>query len=176
MENEEKEIKSQKPEVKNLNNKEKSFSDSLLDWIIRIKPYIMTLKKHWKKLLTINFIVLIITLGYLLFLTKPYYKSSITILPNYGNKTSDIGQLSGLAAMTGLSLGKTDPMDIYNDLVTSESVLSDVIYAKYQTKEFSKPVNLIEYFELKPDKNLPEDLQKRKMFLTLSQSLSKGRV
>ena len=41
-----------------------------------------------KKILIINTVVLILTLAYLLFLSKPYFESTVTILPEYGSKSS----------------------------------------------------------------------------------------
>ena len=154
---------------------QKPFSESLKDFIAKIKPYALLLWKRKWKLVTFNSIVLVITVLYLLFLAKPYFKSSVTILPNYGNKSSEmLGQLSGLASLAGVSVGSADPTQIYENLLKSESVLSPVIYAKYQTEEFEKPVNLIEYLEIKRDKSLNDSLQQRKMFLQAYTALSKG--
>ncbi|MCL4551212.1 MAG: Wzz/FepE/Etk N-terminal domain-containing protein [Bacteroidetes bacterium] len=158
-----------------IQDEQKPFSESLKDFIAKVKPYALLLWKRRWKLITFNTVVMVITVLYLLFLTKPYFKSSVTILPNYGNKSSEmLGQLSGLASLAGVSVGSADPTQIYENLLKSESVLSPVIYAKYQTEEFEKPVNLIEYFEIKPDKNLNDSLQQRKMFLQAFQGLSKG--
>ena len=129
------------------------------------------------KFILFNVFAIILFTLYLLFLTKPYFKSTVTILPDYGNKSSEMfGQLSGLASLAGVSVGDTPPTQIYQNLLTSESVISDVIYAKYQTEEFKQPVNLIEYFEIEPDESLPKDLQKRKMFLKLYDAFTKSRL
>jgi len=153
---------------------DKSFSDSLTDFILKTKPYLRILWQNRLKLIIINVIILLLTVAYLLFLAKPYYKSTVIVLPDYGNKGSEmLGQFSGLASLAGVSVGDTPPTQIYQNLLTSETVLSDVIYTKYQTKEFDKPVDLIQYFEIEPDESLSKDLQKRKMFLSLYTSLSK---
>lgn len=158
-----------------IQDEQKPFSESLKDFIAKVKPYALLLWNRKWKLITFNTVVMVITVLYLLFLAKPYFKSSVTILPNYGNKSSEmLGQLSGLASLAGVSVGSADPTQIYENLLKSESVLSPVIYAKYQTEEFEKPVNLIEYFKIKPDKNLNDSLQQRKMFLQAFQGLSKG--
>lgn len=156
---------------------EKSFSESLTDLIVKFKPYFRMLWQNKLKFILFNvFAILLFTL-YLLFLAKPYFKSTVTILPDYGNKSSEmLGQLSGLASLAGVSVGDTPPTQIYQNLLTSESVISDVIYAKYQTEEFKQPVNLIEYFEIEPDESLPKDLQKRKMFLKLYDAFTKSRL
>ncbi|MEW5842649.1 MAG: Wzz/FepE/Etk N-terminal domain-containing protein [Bacteroidota bacterium] len=156
---------------------QKPFSESLKDFISKVKPYALLLWKRKWKLITFNAVVLVITVLYLLFLAKPYFKSSVTILPNYGNKSSEmLGQLSGLASLAGVSVGSADPTQIYESLLKSESVLSPVIYAKYQTEEFEKPVNLIEYLEIKRDKSLNDSLQQRKMFLLAFEHLTKSQI
>lgn len=154
---------------------EKSFTESLTALIIKSKPYFKILWLNKNRFILFNAVVLILTTLYLLLIVKPYFRSTVTILPDYGNKSSEmLGQLSGLASLAGVSVGDTPPTQIYQNLITSESVLSEVIYTKYQTKEFDKPVNLIEYFEIEPDESLPEELQKRKMFLSVYESLTKA--
>jgi hypothetical protein len=87
-----------------------------------------------------------------------------------------LSQFSGLASIAGVNMGGDVSTQIYQNLILSEAVLSDVIYKKYQTKEFDHPVDLIEYFEIKPDESLPDSLQKRKMFLTVYELLTKGKI
>jgi len=152
----------------------KPFIESITDLMITIKPYISLLLSEWKNLLIINGSIFVLTLLYLLFLAKPYYQSTVTILPEFGGKSSDmLSQFSGLAAMAGVNVGGDVSTQIYQNLVMSETVLNDVIYKKYETKEYNHPVDLVEYFEVKPDKSLPDSLQKRKMFLTMFLTLSK---
>lgn len=149
---------------------EEKFSKS----VEKIRPYIQNLWKARRKLIIINGAVLILTLVYLIFLTKPYYRSTITILPDYGSKESTLGSLASLASLAGVNVGSGSPMEVYQELLTSEAVLSPVIYAKYKTEKYPGPVNLIQYFELEPDDGLPPDQQKRKMFLTEFKDLSKS--
>ena len=87
-----------------------------------------------------------------------------------------LSQFSGLASLAGVNVGGDLSTQIYQNLVTSETVVGDVIYKKYQTNEFEQPVDLIEYFEIKPDKSLPDSLQKRKMFLQIFELLVKGDI
>jgi len=154
------------------NEEELSFEERFKQVVDKLRPYVKQLWDSRKKLIIFNTVVLALTLAYLLFLTKPYYKSTVTILPDYGNRSSEI--ISGLSSLTGVNIGDTPPTQIYQNLITSESVMSDVIYSKYQTEKFAKPVNLIDYFEIKPDKSLPKYLQGRKMFLSLYPSLANG--
>ena len=151
--------------------------ESFKQTIEKLRPYVLSLWAARKKFLLFNGIVLVLALAYLLFLAKPYYDTTVTILPDYGaNASSMLGQLSGLASLAGVNVGGSTPTQIYQELVTSESVLAPVIYAKYKTKEFPDSVNLIKYEEIEPDKSLPADLQKRKMFLKEFQKLTKSRI
>ncbi|MHB1687680.1 MAG: Wzz/FepE/Etk N-terminal domain-containing protein [Ignavibacteriaceae bacterium] len=142
----------------------------------KVRPYLKNLWALRKKFVIFNAIVLILTLAYLIFLTEPYYDSTVTILPDYGGKESSLGQLGGLASLAGVSVGSGSPTEIYQNLITSESVLAPIIYSKYKTEKFSDSVNLIQYFKIKPDKSLPQDLQKRDMFLKVFNALAKGRL
>jgi len=105
-----------------------------------------------------------------------YYTSSVTILPDYGTKRTTLDQLSGLASLSGGSIGQASPTEIYQNLLTSEAVLAPVIYAKYKTEKYPDSVNLIQYFKIKPNKSLPPQLQGRDMFLQVYKALSKGMI
>jgi len=153
----------------------RSFEEKFKDFVKKVKPYKEQLWAVRKKFLLVNFIVLILALAYLLFLTNPYFESTVTILPEYGSKSSTLGQFSELAAIAGVNLGEASPTEIYQNLVSSEIVLGNVIYAKYQTEEFSDPVNLIEYFEINAEDENPA-IQKRKNFLKLYETFTKSRI
>ena len=167
-------------EIENPNNNlntdvELSFEERFKQAVEKVRPYLIHLWGCKKRLMIINSIILVITLLYLIFMTKPYYDSTVTILPDYGtNMSSMLSQLSGLASLAGVNVGKSTPAQVYQELVTSESVLSPVIYAKYKTQKFDDSVDLIQYFEIKPNYNLTAKLQKRKMFLDAFNILSKG--
>ncbi len=153
----------------------RSFEEKLKDFVEKIKPYKERLWAVRKKLLIVNSVVLILALAYLLFLAKPYYESTVTILPEYGNKSSMLSQLSGLASIAGVNVGEAAPTEIYQNLISSETVLRDVIYAKYKTEEYPDPVNLIQYFEVESSDKNPE-IQKRENFLKLYKNLTKARI
>jgi uncharacterized protein involved in exopolysaccharide biosynthesis len=159
-------------------NQLKSIFDLLADFIIRVKPNAVLLWKNRKILVWVNSTVGIIAILTIYFFAKPYYQSTVTILPDFGNKTSDmVSQFSGLASMAGINVGGGDlSTQIYQNLVTSESVLGEVIYKKYQTKEFDQPVDLIEYFEIKQEKALADSIQKRKMFIDMLEILIKEKI
>ena len=89
----------------------------------KIKPYKERLWAVRKKFFIANLIVLILAVVFLLFIVKPYYESTVTILPEYGNKSSMLSQLSGLAAIAGVNVGEAAPTEIYQNMITSETVL-----------------------------------------------------
>ena len=153
----------------------RSFEEKFKDFAGKIKPYKERLWAVRKKFFIANLIILILALAYLLFLAKPYYESTVTILPEYGNKSSMLSQLSGLASIAGVNVGEAAPTEIYQNLVSSETVLRDVIYAKYKTEEFPDSVNLIQYFEVESSDENPA-IQKREKFLKLYKNLNKSRI
>jgi uncharacterized protein involved in exopolysaccharide biosynthesis len=160
----------QKTEVK------KDFEESLRRTVEIIHPYLINIWVLRKKIIIFNLIVLLLVTAYLMLFAKPFYISSVTILPDYGSKESSLGQLGSLASLAGVSVGSGSPTEIYKNLITSESVLAPVIYSKYKTENFSDSVDLIQYFKIKPDKSLPINLQERDMFIKEYESLTKGNL
>jgi uncharacterized protein involved in exopolysaccharide biosynthesis len=168
-------IEKNTPNNSDINIDELTFEERFKQTVGKVRPYLKNLWASRKKFIIFNAIVLILTLAYLIFLTKPYYDSTIEILPDYGGKesSSSLGGLGSLAALTGVSA--TAPTDIYQDLIKSEAVLAPAIYSKYKTEKFPDSVNLIQYFKIKPAKSLPIDLQERDMFLKVYTALTKGK-
>lgn len=81
-----------------------------------------------------------------------YYKSTVVLLPETDkNKLGVLGSLSGLASLAGVNVGEIPLEILYPTIVTSEAVLKEVIYHKYTSKEYDKPVNLIEYWEIEEE-------------------------
>jgi uncharacterized protein involved in exopolysaccharide biosynthesis len=152
-------------------------SQSLEDTIRKIKPYIDRLWAKKKQFLIFNSVVLILLVSALLFILKPYYKSTIVILPDFGNQSSMAGGLSNLASMAGLNFGDVNPNQIYEKIIFSEKVINDVVFNKYFTNEFEDSVNLIDYFEVEADNDdLPILLQQREKFLEVYKSLVEKRI
>jgi uncharacterized protein involved in exopolysaccharide biosynthesis len=91
------------------------------------------------------------------FLLPVYYKSSAVLLPETDkSKLGSLSQIAGIASLAGVNVpGGTDISRLYPSILTSETVLRGVIEKEYVTERFSKPVNLITYFEL--DEPTPEE-------------------
>lgn len=153
----------------------RTFDEKFRDMVEKIRPYLQRLWSNRKKFFLFNLVILIITILYLLFLTKPYFKSSIEILPEYGSKTSMLSQLSGLASIAGVNVGDAVPTEIYQNLLYSEMVISNVVYAKYKTNEYPDSINLIQYFNIENTDNDPQ-IRKRKDFLSAYELLTKSKI
>lgn len=153
----------------------RTFEEKFRSIIEKVKPFLKRLWANRKKILFINTAVLVLTIIYLLFLTKPYFQSTVTILPEYGSKSNMLSQLSGLASLAGVKVGDSAPTELYQNIITSETVLYQVVYAMYKTNEFQDSVNLIKYFKVDVDENDPE-LKKRKEFLLLYESLLQNSI
>lgn len=85
-------------------------------------------------------------------LLPAFYRSAATVLPD-GDKsrTSSFGGLSDLASLAGLPMGDASFAKLFPAMMRSESILSEVLQKKYQTKQFDHPVNLIEFWGITGD-------------------------
>jgi len=158
-------------EVKS-NNKE----DKVNQKLISISKFLKILYSYKKQLLIINLVVAVASILILLLFVEPYYESSIVILPEFGSKSTTLGGLSDLASLAGVNLGESSPTEIYENLVTSEAVLTQVIFKKYKTKSFDEPVDLIKYFEIEADNNVDPEQVERNIYLKAYKNLVKGRL
>ncbi len=149
----------------------KKLEDWVKNLIDKLRP---STKKLWevrKKLIIFNGVIAVLALLYLLLLTKPYFESSVTILPEFGNKSTTLAGFSQLATLVGVRSAEGAPAEIYQNLLTSEIVLEDVIYSKYKTIKFRDSVDLIKYFNaLYEDNN--EDESERQIFLNIYRKLA----
>jgi uncharacterized protein involved in exopolysaccharide biosynthesis len=132
---------------------EKSFEEKLNAFLQKIKPHISLLWGERKKFILLNAAVFAAAILYLLFLISPAYQGTVTILPEYGSKSASISGLSQIASLAGVKVGEGAPTEIYQNLITSESVLEPVILKEYKTEKFDNPVNLFEYYEIEKSGN-----------------------
>lgn len=108
-----------------------------------------------KIILPLSFGVSLLTLG-LLFLFPNYYRAVSTILPETEKgKLSALSQFADIANLAGVNIPGSEIAKLYPIIITSETVLRNVIYKEYQTKKFPQPVNLVKFWEI--DKNDPGD-------------------
>lgn len=82
-------------------------------------------------------------------LLPKYYRSTATILPETErSKSGTLGGLSDLASLAGVSTGEGSLVKLYPTIIKSESVLKNVLYARYRSVTFKDSVNLIQFWEI----------------------------
>lgn len=159
--------------------KEDSQPQKLEDWfknlIDKLRPYIMQLWEVRKKLMIFNGAVAVLVLLYLYLIAKPYFESTVTILPEFGSKSTTLAGLSQLATLVGVRPAEGAPAEIYQNLISSEIVLEDVIYSKYKTKKLKDSVNLIEYFSPEKEDN-SKVKNERQIFLRIYRNLAANSI
>jgi uncharacterized protein involved in exopolysaccharide biosynthesis len=146
-----------------------NFENRIEALVDKYRPFLVNLWADRWRLVSINGGVVTVSVLILLFLVRPYFDSSVVILPHTGRSNAGVlSQLSGLVSLSGLGNVNLTPgisPEVYKNLLHSESVLNPVFYTKYQTEKFATPVTLIEYFELEPDGSLPPALRERQLML-----------
>ena len=122
-------------------------------------------------MLVISFVVGLLTLGVNFVLPK-YYKANAIILPEADkNKLGSMSSLAGLASLAGVNVSGGDISRLYPVILTSESVLTEVLERRYVTERFKDSVNLIQYMEIDEGssaKNLDEALKRLKDLMVVS--------
>ena len=105
----------------------KRLMQAYIDTVRATRPRIGKIWKARRRFLVVNGIVVVVTLILLLFVFKPYFVSTINLLPDYGANSSS-SSLSGIASLvTG---GTGTPAEIYQTLLMSETVTRPVLEAK----------------------------------------------
>lgn len=151
------------------------FEDWFSSFIKSMRPSFNKIWEVRKKLLIINASVFLVYFLYLFLIAKPYYESTVTILPDFGNKTPNFAGLSQLATLVGVRSVEGAPVEIYQNLVSSEAVLEEVIFSNYKTEMFNDSVNLIKYFNSRMGFTSPEKVS-RATFLSVYESLLKNSI
>ena len=105
-------------------------------------------KKRWW-IAKVVFGVTVIAAG-VSFLLPEYFRSTAVLLPETEKgKLASLGGISDLAALAGVNVGGEGSLaKLYPTILRSESVLRSVMYAKYQTKKFKEPVDLLQFWEI----------------------------
>lgn len=97
----------------------------------------------------------LMSIGISLILQESFLATTVILPETDKSKLSSLGGLSDLASLAGVNVGGDGSLvKLYPTILKSEAVLKNVINNKYQTREFSKLVNLIEYWEI--DAKTPE--------------------
>lgn len=144
-------------------------------FLLALHPYLKRIWKRRKQFMWFNGVATVAALLFALFAGHEY-TTTLEILPDYGNKSSllsGLGGLSEIASFAGINLGGETSTDIYQDLLSSETVLAPVVYNEYTTEKYDHKVNLVEYFNLKSAGWLPDSLQERYKLLQVMKNLTK---
>jgi len=79
-----------------------------------------------------------------------YYLSTATLLPETErSKLASLGNLSDLATLAGLNPGEVSLVKLYPRIITSETVLKNVIYDRYYSQYLKDSVNLVDFLDIK---------------------------
>jgi uncharacterized protein involved in exopolysaccharide biosynthesis len=120
------------------------------------------LKPAWirkRKILALSTAIALVTLG-INFLLPESFKTTASILPDTDkNRLGVMSQFSGLASLAGLSVPGAEISRLYPVILSSKTLLENVVERKYLSAKFKDSVDLIQYFELdqgSPAKNLDQ--------------------
>ena len=103
-----------------------------------------------------SLLFLIISILYTLASTK-YYESHISVYPDNDDKNS-INNLLGIAGAGRFQLGDDSKMSFYiPDVIDSRRLKLNIIEKKWNSEEFSNPVNLIEYWGIDKKTNFNKE-------------------
>jgi uncharacterized protein involved in exopolysaccharide biosynthesis len=105
----------------------------------------------WRSRKLIGYIVGIVTaLGIVIGLLLPAsFKSTAVLLPETDkSKLGSLGGLSDLASLAGVSTGEGSLVRLYPTIIKSESVLRNVVYARYRSEAFRDSVTLIQFWRI----------------------------
>jgi uncharacterized protein involved in exopolysaccharide biosynthesis len=129
--------------------------ESRIDWM-----NILSILWHSRKFIGIVTGVVTVLAVIISLILPESFKSTAILLPDTDkSKLGSLGGMSDLAALAGVSVGgEGSIVKLYPTIIKSESVLKTVIYTKYQTKEYSDSVNLIQYWKIK-QKNPERDYE-----------------
>ena len=132
---------------------------------IDIKKLFKIIETNKKNILKITFLFFIISIFYSSIKTE-YYKSTISLYAaGELDDSSLFGNYGNLANTFGLS---SVPSSNYYipDIINSRNLKKEIVLKKWNNYKFSKPTNLIDYFEIKDQSFLSESLRKiKKIFI-----------
>ncbi|MEW6512337.1 MAG: Wzz/FepE/Etk N-terminal domain-containing protein [Bacteroidota bacterium] len=138
---------------------------------LTLRDILTPIWKERKRVAIIAVAVGLVTLG-VNFLLPLYYKATAVILPETDKtKLGMMSQFAGLASLAGVNVPSGDVARLYPVMLTSESVLTNVIRHRYASERFKDSVDLIQYFKLdegSPAKDMDEALKTLKGLMSVS--------
>lgn len=127
------------------NIKENNFS------LEEIKSIVLSLWNSRGTVLKITGIITVISL-IIVFILPKQFRSTVILLPDTDKtKLAGMAGFSNLAALAGVNLGTVTIEQLYPTIISSETIMKKVIYAKYYSEDFKQKINLIEYWDISED-------------------------
>lgn len=78
------------------------------------------------------------------------FKSTASILPDTDrSRLTSLGGLADLASMAGVGAADASPVKLYPSILTSETILKNVILHKYKTQKYQDSVTLLQYWDIR---------------------------
>jgi len=114
---------------------------------IDLRALFQVLWNDRKRLIQITAVVTLIGVLYAL-LATPLYKSTISMYPSGNESGGQLSQLQGMASAFGFDMGGRAPSFNIPDIVQSRRIKTELIYHKWNSNKFDRPVNLIHYWEI----------------------------
>lgn len=136
-------------EIELKNDKEGFYSTSVFQGILDQFEIVL---KH-RKVLAITFLLYTVPVFFYQLTLEPFFTSSVTMLPPESVGGSALSNFQGVASQL-LGINPTSSKDVtllYEDILRSRRVSRNILNAKFQTKEFSDPIKLIDYFRVIAD-------------------------
>jgi len=114
---------------------------------IDLRALFQVLWNDRKRIVQITAVITLMGVLYAL-LASPVYKSTITMYPAGGEGGGQLSKLKSISSTFGFDMGDGDPSFHIPDIVQSRRIKTELIYHKWNSNEFEKPVNLIHYWEI----------------------------
>ena len=112
----------------------------------------LLIKKNFYFVIKLSLFFLFLGILYTFFSTK-YYESYISIYPAADSENT-MNNIMGVGSVLGLDLGQNSRTTFYiPDVINSTRLKRDIINNKWNSKKFTSPVSLIEYWKLDQESN-----------------------
>lgn len=127
------------------NNKTKPVIDSYFEEeTMSLSDIVLLLARQLKIIIIIPTILSVFTIIYVLFFTKPIYKSTAKIISSSSGVRNS--QASGLAAQFGINIpnSQSEPKWVYDEIIKSRTLAKAVLKQKFDTNEFGPQKTLLQ--------------------------------
>ena len=146
-------------------------TDSGQPQVVTLQEILLPIWRERKRILIISIAVGVVTLG-VNFLLPKSFKSTATLLPETDkSRLGSLGQFAGLASLAGVNVSGGDVPRLYPAILTSETLLQEVVERRYHTLKYPDSVDLIKYFECNeptPAENLDKAIKKLQESMSVS--------